>query len=218
MIKKAFIAFAVLVVIAASVAGFFYHRITSKAAKPQQIPELAGKQELLATLAQRIQTSRTAATPAAQAPAADANRVTIEADELTALISTQLPMEGLKLKIDLSDGLADLKLSVPTKELIKTAGSSLGAFKDTLEKNFVWVNVNAKVSMKFADGRLAITVRETREPTLLDAKQLQPVIDDLLKGLPAGPLQVPLGATTLTVSHMEIEGSQAVLTLAGKAP
>ena len=204
MIKKIFIALVIFAALIAGGAFFMYYRVTSQAAKPLDIPDAASNPEVIASLKQRME--KIVASPAAGAH--EPETVTLSSEELTALIAKLMPpIQGMRLALAIQNGRAQLKLSVPTKELTKLGGSEM----DALAKQLVWLNVIARLDVGLVDGKLRMKVEEVREPSILSVAMLQGMLDQTLKSVPPGPLVVPIGDTPVKVTSLELLGSDATL-------
>lgn len=215
MLKWIGIALLAIVLIVLGVAFYVHHRVTTQAAKPLDIPDVIGKQEVTSSLKRRIQNQThlaPAGTPPAQADSRAPETISLTGEELTLMVSKLLPpIEGLKMAIDIVDGVADFKLSMPSKELIKHAGDELGAAKSYIQSNVAWVNIAGKANLSLgADGKLAIKLKQVTEPSYLDAKRLQPILDDAFKGGVGGPVIVPLGECSFKLIECELDGNIAI--------
>ena len=213
MIKKILIGIVVVVLAVVAVALFFAHKVATQAAQPLDIPDVAGKPEVLTSLKQRVaKVAAKLSAPGAPAAAAEPESISVGGDELTLIVAKLLPdIPGMRLKVDVVNGQLDLKLSMPTKELTSRFGSILGPLKEMFDRGLVWINIVAKADMHFGDGKLTLTVKEVREPSWLKPASLQSILDEAMKGVPPGPIVVPLGDTAFKLVELDLQGSEAAL-------
>ena len=208
------------VLLVAAAGAFFYvrHRLTKGSEKPLEIPDVVSDSKVQFSLKRNVEQHSYMAgppSPGASAPPATPGSVSLTGEELTLLVAKLLPpIPGMKMLVEINDGKADLKLSLPTKELMKVVKDELGSVGDYIENNLQWVNVNAQATLRLADGKLEIAVKAVRQPDFISPKQLQQIVDNALKQRPPGPIVVPLDGMPFQVLELDLDGNVAITKVA----
>jgi hypothetical protein len=209
-----------LLIAAVGLAAFWIHRtVTRGAALPLDIPDVNSRPEVVSSLRRRLSklqqplptvASRTPGSPAPAGP--EPESIPITGEELTLLLTSVMPpVADLRFRVDVADGLADLKLSLPAKEVTRRAGPRLGALAGYIESNVAWFNAIARASVRFQGGKLGIGIKEVREPSYLSRDQLQRLVDGVLAEATPGPLVGRTGEYSFQVLEMDLEGPVAVV-------
>lgn len=218
MVRKLLIAVALLVVIAVLGVFFAYRKFTAAGAKPLEIQNPAEVPEVKASLERRLnkveEPKAPAGQPAAPSPAAGAapvagreEQLPITADELSALIDRLVPGENLKLKVAVTGGLARVQVSVPASEV----KPHLGDAASYIDGSMKWLNIDMVASIAMTDGKLAIQVKEIRQPPLITVAALQKIVDGALAQRPAEGIRSIKGDPPFELTGLALEGDAAVV-------
>lgn len=211
VIKWIGILVAVALLIGAGAFFYFRYRLTRGSEKPLEMPETLADPKVAFSLKRNIEQHTYAPGPGASAAAPSPGTISLTGQELTLMISKLLPaIPGMKMNIEIVDGKADLKCSLPTKELMKVVKDELGSLGDTIEKNLQWVNIDATAGLRFAEDKLEITVKSVKTPDFVSVKQMQDVVNNAIKQRQPGPIIVPFEGMPFQVLELDLDGNVAV--------
>lgn len=216
VVKWIAIALGAILLIAGGVLFWMHRKITWQAAAPLDIPALSP--EVTTSLDRRVsKVTPTLPSPIApDSPAAagfPTETLTLMPEELTLLVQRLLPpVDGMRLAIGISGGVAEIRMSLPSKELTRNAGAQLGSMKSYIDSNIAWVNVHARAGIRYTAGKLTVSVKEVKQPSYLAADKLQALLDRALSAAPAGaPLITRAGELTVQILDLDLDADVAIV-------